>query len=104
MIRDALAAALRAALAELGVEAPGTITLEQPGRREHGDWSSNVALATAKAAGRRPRELAEAVATVLRDDPPAHVDRVEVAGPGFVNFHLRSSWLQDVIPEVVARG
>ena len=104
MIRDALAAALRSALDGAGVEAPATITLEQPGRREHGDWSSNVALATAKAAGRKPRELAEALAGTLRADPPAHVERVEVAGPGFVNFHLRSSWLQDVIPEVVAGG
>ena len=53
MIRDDLADALRDALLALGVEPlPEVINLEQPGRREHGDWSSNVALASAKKAGR----------------------------------------------------
>ena len=47
MIRDVLEASLRSALDSIGVDAPATITLERPARREHGDWSSNVALAYA---------------------------------------------------------
>ena len=58
MIRESLATALRAALVDVGLEPPAEIHLERPARREHGDWSSNVAMATAKAAGRNPRELA----------------------------------------------
>src|SRR5204863_2641786 len=58
MFRDDLADSLRAALARVGVDAPDVIHLEQPARREHGDWSSNVSLVTAKKAGRNPRELA----------------------------------------------
>jgi arginyl-tRNA synthetase len=59
VIRDQLAAALRAALSTLEVmPLPETINLERPARREHGDWSSNVALATGKKAGWNPRELA----------------------------------------------
>ena len=55
LFRDQLADALRAALATLEVDPmPEVIQLEQPARREHGDWSSNVALATAKRAGRNP--------------------------------------------------
>jgi arginyl-tRNA synthetase len=104
VIRDALTDALRAALAELGVAAPDEIALERPARREHGDWSSNVALATAKQLGRNPRELAHDVAERLTADPPAHVTRTEVAGPGFVNFHLAPSWLHDVLREVVEQG
>lgn len=105
MIRDALAGALAEALAAVGVDAPpGPVHLERPARREHGDWSSNVALATAKAAGRNPRQLATDLADHLGATPPRHVERVELAGPGFVNFHLSPSWLHDVLAEVVAAG
>jgi arginyl-tRNA synthetase len=104
VIRDALTAALRAALVDVGVDAPVEIHLERPGRREHGDWSSNVALATAKAAGRVPRDLAGELVERLNAAPPPHVDRAEIAGPGFVNFHLRETWLHDVLGDVIAGG
>lgn len=103
-IREVLDSALRAALDQVGVTPPGEVTLERPARREHGDWSSNVALATAKTAGRNPRDLAAQLAEVLNAAPPSHVDRVDVAGPGFVNFHLAPSWLQQVLGDVVAQG
>ena len=105
MIRDDLADALRDTLVSLGVEPlPEVINLEQPGRREHGDWSSNVALATAKKAGRNPRELAGQIVEHLSANPPAHVERLAIAGPGFVNFFLRPTWLHDVLVTVVERG
>jgi arginyl-tRNA synthetase len=104
MIRQALADALRSALTEIGVDAPDEVHLERPGRLEHGDWSSNVAMVSAKAAGRPPRDLATELTERLRAAPPTHVDQVEVAGPGFVNFHLRPSWLHDVLREVVTAG
>src|SRR3954449_3632605 len=104
MIQDDLADALRAALARVGVGAPDVVHLERPARREHGDWSSNVAMATAKKAGRNPRELATEIAKVLNDNLPLHVSSVEVAGPGFVNFRLHDSWLHDVLVEVVQHG
>ena len=104
MIQDDLADALRAALARVGVDAPDVIHLERPARPEHGDWSSNVALATAKKAGRNPRELASEVAKVLNDGLPRHVAEVEIAGPGFVNFRLFDGWLHDVLRVVVEQG
>jgi arginyl-tRNA synthetase len=104
MIRDVLEASLRSALDKVGVDAPAAIVLERPGRREHGDWSSNVALATAKAADANPRELAQRIVDVIAADPPVHVTRVEIAGPGFVNFHLAPTWLQDVLGDVVKQG
>ena len=104
MIRDDLTAALRSALVAAGVEAPEEIRLERPARREHGDWSSNVAMATAKAAGRNPRELAQQLVDQLSSAPPRHVTKVELAGPGFVNFHLDDGWLHDVLVEVVTAG
>jgi arginyl-tRNA synthetase len=104
VIREVLEQSLRDALAAVGIDAPAVIGLERPARREHGDWSSNAAMATAKAAGRNPRELATALVEWLDAHPPAHVERVELAGPGFVNFHLRPTWLHDVLTEVVDQG
>ncbi len=104
MIRDTLGAAVRDALVAIGVDPPDSISLERPTRLEHGDWSSNVALATAKTAGRNPRDVAAALADHLNANRPAHVERVDVAGPGFVNFHLAPSWLHDVLRDVVVAG
>jgi arginyl-tRNA synthetase len=107
VIRDQLADALRAALVALEVQPlPETINLERPARREHGDWSSNVALAAAKKAGWNPRELARALADHLNDEAhrPLHVTTVEIAGPGFVNFRLADTWLHDVLTTVITEG
>jgi arginyl-tRNA synthetase len=105
VIREQLVESLRTALAAVGVEPlPTAITLERPARPEHGDWSTNVALASSRAVGRKPRELAEDVAAHLNAEPPAHVAQVAVAGPGFVNFHLRPTWLHDVLRQVLSEG
>src|SRR5437764_14128549 len=104
MIQDDLADALRAALSRTGVDPPDAVGLERPARREHGDWSSNVAMATAKKAGRNPRELATEIVKGLNVDLPKHVSSVEVAGPGFVNFRLHDSWLHDALRDVVEPG
>ncbi len=105
MIRDQLLAALRAALDEAGFAVPvGGITLEPPKQREHGDWSSNVALQVAKAAGVAPREAAARIVVALEQAAPPHVEAIEIAGPGFVNFHLAPSWLHEVLRAVVVEG
>jgi arginyl-tRNA synthetase len=104
VIRDQLATAIAEALTRLGVEPPRTVHLERPARREHGDWSSNVALASAKAAGRKPRELASELAKALGDAGLPHVLGVEIAGPGFVNFRLADTWLYDVLTAAVQQG
>ena len=104
-VRDSITDAVRSVLADLGVDPlPTTVQLERPGNPDHGDWSTNVALASAKAAGRNPRELGTQLAECLLAAPPAHVVGVEVAGPGFVNFHLADSWLHEVLADVVAAG
>jgi len=104
-VRDILTESLRSALGDLGVDPlPTGITIERPANPEHGDWSTNVALTSAKAAGRNPRELGMALAGVLEASPPMHVTAVEVAGPGFVNFRLANSWLHDVLVDVVSAG
>jgi arginyl-tRNA synthetase len=104
VLRDELTAALRSALGAIGVEAPAEIGMERPARREHGDWSSNVALASAKATSRNPRELGQELVDRLNAELPRHVTHVALAGPGFVNFHLADSWLHELLVEVVEGG
>jgi arginyl-tRNA synthetase len=104
VVQGSLVQALLAALEAVGVTAPATIELARPQHTTHGDWSSNVALVCAKPAGRNPRELAAELVQQVSADPPAHVERVEVAGPGFVNFFLADSWLHDVLAATVSAG
>ena len=104
-VREHLRNGLRAALAEAGIDPlPDDIALERPANRDHGDWSSNIALATAKNAGKNPRELGQALVDFLNARPPAHVTTVEIAGPGFVNFRLADTWLHEVMTDVLEQG
>jgi arginyl-tRNA synthetase len=87
-IERLVSAALAALPPELLSEAARRATPEVERTRDtsHGDYATNVALRHAKAARRNPRQLAEAIVAALPADPA--VTRVEIAGPGFINFHL----------------
>src|ERR1700732_4770087 len=68
------------------------VTVEPPRDPTHGDIATNAAMVLAKDAGRKPRELAEAIAERLRAD--ALVAKVDVAGPGFINLTLKpAAWI-----------
>ena len=106
-LADAVSSAVDVVAAEGGLElaiAPDAVHLERPAGRGHGDWSTNVAMVTAKRAGSNPRALATAVVDVLERALPDHVVSVEVAGPGFVNFRLDDGWLHDALAAVLAGG
>jgi len=95
----------KAALAALGIEenALPEIQLDVPRDKAHGDYATNLAMQLARVAKQPPRQIAEAI--VSRFDPAAAgVKRVEVAGPGFINLFLVSSYLADVVREVLAMG
>jgi arginyl-tRNA synthetase len=64
----------------------------------HGDYQANCAMSLAKALGRKPRDLAEEI--VQRVAVEDLVERSEVAGPGFINFHLRTGWLAAQVQEI----
>ncbi|CAK0752483.1 Arginine--tRNA ligase [Gammaproteobacteria bacterium] len=101
---------LTVALAQLRIEGwlppPGddthTVVVERTRDRVHGDFASNLALTLAKQAKRKPRELADALRARLPSDP--RLDRVEVAGPGFLNFFLTSRAYQDVVAHILEEG
>ena len=105
MITEVLSAALMDSLRESKIEvAVNEIQMERPSLRDHGDWSSNISLVISKKAGRNPRELAtELVEAIERFSNPL-IERMEVAGPGFINFYLSPRWLHDVMLEVLGEG
>ena len=71
------------------------VVVEPPRDPSHGDMATNAAMVLAKDAGKKPRELADALAAVLADDPL--IESVAVAGPGFINLTLkRDAWLDEL--------
>ena len=73
------------------------IVIEVPREKGHGDFATNLAMQLARAAKMAPRKIAEAVVENL-DLAATQVERVEIAGPGFINFYLRASWVYGVLP------
>ncbi|MBM36517.1 MAG: arginine--tRNA ligase [Acidimicrobiaceae bacterium] len=105
VITEVLATALADSFSELDIQiAASEIQMERPSLREHGDWSSNVALMTSKSLGRNPRELAEDLVKLVELKSLDSIERMEVAGPGFINFHLAPQWLHDVLTDVLTQG
>jgi arginyl-tRNA synthetase len=98
--------AANTALAAEGVMPAGIdqsrIVVEPPRDPAHGDMATNAAMVLAKDAGKKPRELAEAIAEKLHAD--ALIEKAEVAGPGFINLTLKASAWTDELRAVLAAG
>ncbi|MBU0499853.1 MAG: arginine--tRNA ligase [Gammaproteobacteria bacterium] len=79
-----------------------TFSIEHARGPAHGDFATNAALVCAKAARCKPRDLAEKLAAAL----PAStgIEKVEIAGPGFINFYLSTDAYRALIPEILAKG
>ena len=107
---EELAAAIRTILEEASAE--GSLALpaaeipeprvERPRNRDHGDWSTNVAMQLAKKAGTKPRDLAELL--VPRLEALDGVASVEVAGPGFLNIRLDAASAGELARSIVEAG
>ncbi len=107
-MKDELRALLETALEQLksdGVIPQDTrvpIQVERARDKGHGDFAANTAMMLAKPARRKPRELAEALVRAL----PAHpgVDKVEVAGPGFINFFITADAAYQAVRQALEQG
>ncbi|HFB68224.1 MAG TPA: arginine--tRNA ligase, partial [Calditrichae bacterium] len=73
---------------------------DQPRAEAHGDISVNVAMPLAKQVKKPPREIAAAIVERL-DVDPQQIEKVEIAGPGFINFFLAPSLLQKAVPHIL---
>ncbi|HCO65448.1 MAG TPA: arginine--tRNA ligase, partial [Alcanivorax sp.] len=67
------------------------VQIDRTKDKSHGDFATNIALMLAKPAGLKPRDLAQSLIEALPDDPA--VAKVEIAGPGFINFFQAAQWL-----------
>lgn len=80
----------------------GELHFERPKQENHGDWATNAAMQNCKLLGCKPRDLAEDIVRRIGSDK--HIRRVEVAGPGFINFYLSNLWMGDIVRDVLAAG
>jgi arginyl-tRNA synthetase len=80
----------------------GNVDLEATRDPAHGDLASNAAMVLAKPAGKKPRDIAEALKAIVEKDPM--IAAAEVAGPGFLNMRLHPAAWQQVAAEVLAAG
>ncbi|MBN2847861.1 MAG: arginine--tRNA ligase [Coriobacteriia bacterium] len=88
----------------LPLAAAPEVSVERPRDPSHGDWATNVALVTAKAAGMQPRAVAQIVADELRERLGATAEAVEIAGPGFINIRLARGVLAEVVTRARTQG
>ena len=103
--RAAIEAALKDALLRHVPDAADVpVVVERPKQAEHGDYASNVALAAAKVARRKPRELAELLGAESVRTLAGTAVSFEVAAPGFINYRLEPAARQSVVRDILAAG
>ncbi|MCF6289967.1 MAG: arginine--tRNA ligase [Desulfobacterales bacterium] len=83
--------------------ASGSYSLELPRHEAHGDFSTNMAMVIAGRDRKNPRQVAEQLKTLLEEDSSL-LDRLEVAGPGFVNLFVKDEACQAVLPALIEQG
>jgi len=101
LFKDLLTEAVTGFAKERGL-LPGDVPevqLERPRHEGQGDWASNIAMLMAKRLGLRPRDVAAEIVSRIGTDP--HLEKIEVAGPGFINFFVTNLWVRDVLEAAV---
>ncbi|MET1032167.1 arginine--tRNA ligase [Domibacillus tundrae] len=97
---------IKAAVLKAGLAAESEIPavlLETPKDKSHGDYSTNMAMQLARIAKKAPRQIAEAIQKNM-DLSKGSVEKIDIAGPGFINFYMNNSYLTDLIPAVLKAG
>jgi arginyl-tRNA synthetase len=77
------------------------IILEVPPKKEFGDFATNFSMQAARAAKTNPRVIAEAIVARLQE---TWLDKAVIAGPGFINFYLKSDWLYTMLRDILSQG
>ncbi len=90
---------LEVALARSFPQAPVSVSVEYPSSKDHGDYASNIALHLAKTLSLPPKDVAEKIVESL--DKEDLIEKVEIAGPGFINFFVTQSTLDDEIEKIL---
>jgi len=100
-----LRAAVAAAAAELsGNGASKSFSFDRPPKPEFGDYSTNAAMLLAPTMGEQPRAIAERLGGLVEERLAEEVQRVDVAGPGFLNLFVSDAWCRDALASALAAG
>lgn len=98
LLKNVVVSAAKALGQDLGL---GDIVIEHSRDTAHGDYSTNVAMRSCRLFGMKPRDLAEKLISEMKSGA---IEKIEIAGPGFINFFLKKDALQSVIEKVLEQG
>lgn len=105
-VKDTLREEIKQAVVKAGFlkeEEVPSIILETPKEKAHGDFATNIAMQLTKALKKAPRLIAEELVNHI-DPKRASIEKVEIAGPGFINFFIDKRFLLDIVPTVLKAG
>lgn len=86
-------------MGEISFDSLPDFVLEVPRERTYGDFATNLAMLLAKPAKKNPREIAGVIIKQF-DLKASPIGKIEIAGPGFINFHLNNDWVYEVLPVI----
>ncbi|NCO34024.1 MAG: arginine--tRNA ligase [Armatimonadetes bacterium CG2_30_59_28] len=105
MIRKQLTSFIRRTIVDvlekMPADIPADIHLETPPRKDYGDFSTNTAMVLASQLKKPPREVAGELLAKMQGSPPGFIERIEIAGPGFINFFLNPDWLHECVRAIL---
>lgn len=102
-VKDRLKTEIKEAVIKAGlakVEEIPDVVLELPKEKAHGDYATNMAMQLARVAKKAPRAIAEELIQSF-DKSKASIEKIEIAGPGFINFYMNNRYLADLIPTIL---
>ncbi|MBW3110407.1 MULTISPECIES: arginine--tRNA ligase [Bacillaceae] len=102
-VQENLKAEIKAAVLKAGLateEQIPDVILETPKEKSHGDYSTNMAMQLARVAKKAPRMIADDIVANF-DQSKASIEKMEIAGPGFINFYMNNEYLTDLIPLIL---
>ncbi|WP_113930576.1 arginine--tRNA ligase [Bacillus sp. P14.5] len=105
-VQDKLKSEIKAAVLKAGLatedQLPDVI-LETPKEKSHGDYSTNMAMQLARIAKKAPRMIADEIAANI-DQGEASIEKIDIAGPGFINFFMKNEYLTELVANVLQAG
>lgn len=94
---------IKKSLENFGINQNTFFNVEHPDDLKNGDYSTNVAMVCAKDLKKNPRELAEGIKNYIEENLPTEISKIEVAGPGFINFYLSKDFIKYSIDKILEK-
>jgi len=105
-VQENVKSEIRAAVVKAGLATEDQlpeVVLETPKDKTNGDFSTNMAMQLARIAKKAPRAIAEGIVENF-DSSKASIEKIDIAGPGFINFYMDNTYLNDLIPAILKAG